>query len=215
MRGDQIPERLLVFGAGGFGREVAWLAGAALPGVPVEFVVDRPEYLTGPVDGHPVSLLEEVEGEGAGYVVALGDPSARRRAVEVCEQTGLRSVAVVHPGVDLRGLNTIGTGAVLCAGAILTTGITVGEHVHVNLASTIGHDVVIGEFSTIAPGANISGHVHLGRDVYIGTGATVINGAAGDPLVIGDSVVVAAGACVTGPVEAGAMVAGVPAVRKR
>ncbi len=53
------------------------------------------------------------------------------------------------------------------------------------------------------------------RGAYIGAGASILNSSRDSPLVIGAGAVVAAGACVTRPVEAGAMVAGVPAVRKR
>ena len=95
------------------------------------------------------------------------------------------------------------------------TNVSIGAHAHINIGCTVSHDVAIGEFSTLSPGVHVSGHVQIGRDVFIGTGASIINGRAGNPLVIGDGAVVAAGACVTQPVEAGALVAGVPAIRKQ
>ncbi len=109
----------------------------------------------------------------------------------------------------------IAAGSVICAGSILTTNVAIGEHVHVNVGCTISHDVFIGDFSTLSPGVHVSGHVHIGRDVFIGTGANIINGSANGPIVIGDGAVIAAGACVTKSVEPGALMAGVPAVRKR
>ena len=109
----------------------------------------------------------------------------------------------------------LGPGSVICAGSILTVNIEIGAHVHINLGCTIGHDAVIGNFSTLSPGVHVSGNVQIGERVYIGTGATLINGHANDPLVVGDGAVIAAGACVTRSVESGAMVAGVPAIRKR
>jgi acetyltransferase-like isoleucine patch superfamily enzyme len=83
------------------------------------------------------------------------------------------------------------------------------------LDCTIGHDVVVGSYSTLSPGVHVSGNVRIGGNVFIGTGACIINGRASEPLTIGDGAVVAAGACVTRSVDPGAMVAGVPAIRKR
>ena len=93
--------------------------------------------------------------------------------------------------------------------------IALGEHVHVNIGCSVSHDVRIDDFSTLSPGVHVSGHVKIGRDVFIGTGANIINGSAASPLVIGDGALIAAGACVTKSVEAGSLVAGVPAVRKK
>lgn len=210
-------EHLLIFGAGGFGREVAWLARQSFgDDVAIEFVVDRPEYLAGAVGGLPVRLLSECRASPAQrYVVALGDPVQRRRAVVACEALGLRSTRIVHPRVEASNSVDLGEGAVVCAGSILTVDIQAGAHVHINLGCTLGHDVVVGGFTSLSPGVHVSGNVVIGEGVFIGTGATIINGRVGHPLTIGDGAVVAAGACVTRPVDPGSLVAGVPATRKR
>ena len=81
----------------------------------------------------------------------------------------------------------------------------------INLGCTIGHDVIMGDYTTLAPGVHVSGCVHFGRRVYVGTGAVIINGTQNNPIVIGDDVVIGAGACVTKSVSAGLTVVGVPA----
>lgn len=217
----QVPapdfERLLIFGAGGFGREVAWLARQCW-GDRIElcFIVDRPEYLVDDVGGIPVRILHDCTSQwDTHYVVALGEPALREAAAAACEAQGLTAGTLVHPRVEASDSVVAGVGSVICAGSILTVDVELGAHVQVNLGCTIGHDTRVGAFSTLSPGAHVSGNVAIGRGVYIGTGASIINGHAGRPLVIGDAAVVAAGACVTSSVEPGAMVAGVPAVRKR
>lgn len=209
--------RLYVFGAGGHGREVAWLAEQVLAdSVEVVFLVDDVAYLSDPINGISVRLVQDIVVSGADrYVVAVGDAALRRRAAADCLAVGLQPVALVHPRVEASRFVSVGTGSVVCAGSILTTNVTLGEHVHVNVGCTISHDVRIGDFSTLSPGVHVSGHVQIGRDVFIGSGANIINGSAAAPLVIGDGAVIAAGACVTKSVELGALMAGVPALRKR
>jgi sugar O-acyltransferase (sialic acid O-acetyltransferase NeuD family) len=209
--------RLFIFGAGGHGREVAWLAQEVLGKVAVySFLVDKREYLLDSVNGVPVQLLCDIKvGEADQFVVALGDPSLRRKATKNCLMAGLFPTTLVHPRVEMSSFAEIGAGSVICAGSIITTNVVLGNHVHVNVGCTISHDVRIGDFATLSPGVHVSGNVEIGAGAFIGTGANIINGKSGQPLLIGEGAVVAAGACVTKTVEAGALVAGVPAMRKR
>jgi len=210
-------EKLLVIGAGGFAREVAWLAEQAWDArVAVEFVVDKAEYLSADVNGVCVRLLTDVvPTESARFVVAIGDPTERRRIAKLCHAALLQDVRIVHPRAELSRLVEIGAGTIVAAGVIATTNIRLGRHVHINIDCTIGHDAVIGDYATLSPGVHVSGHVHIGEGVFIGTGANIINGSATAPLHIGEGAVIAAGACITRPVEPGALMAGVPGVRKR
>jgi len=208
---------LYIFGAGGSGREVAWLAEQAWgSAVHLIFLVDHPKYLSEPVNNIPVQLLSEANRiSDARFLVAIGDPKLRRKAAYACSDAGLQPTILVHPRAEISHWVKLDEGVVICAGAVITTNISIGKHVQINVCCSVSHDVSIGEFSTLSPGAHISGNVQIGRGVFIGTGACIINGKPGAPLVISDDAVVAAGACVTGPVEAGALVAGVPATRKR
>ena len=72
--------------------------------------------------------------------------------------------------------------------------------------STIGHDSVLDDFVSVYPGATVSGSVHLADGVTIGTGANVLPGVS-----VGAGAFVGAGAVVTGDVDPGVTVAGVPA----
>lgn len=208
---------LYVFGAGGHGREIAWLVEQSWNGaIETVFLVDNSEYVTAPVNGVPVRLISDVVASPDDrFIVAVGNPLLRRRGAIACANTGLQPATLVHPRVEMSKLVSIGYGSVVCAGSILTTNVSLGEHVHVNLGCTISHDVDIGDYTTLSPGVHISGHVQIGKDVFIGTGASIINGRAGSPLMIGDGAVIAAGACVIESVEPGSLVAGVPAITKQ
>jgi sugar O-acyltransferase (sialic acid O-acetyltransferase NeuD family) len=69
--------------------------------------------------------------------------------------------------------NKIGKGSIICSGSILTTNISLGNFVHCNINTTIGHDTKIGNFSTISPGVNISGNCNINDFVYIGTNSSI------------------------------------------
>ncbi|MDH5833036.1 acetyltransferase [Luteimonas kalidii] len=208
-------QKLLIVGAGGSGREVAWLA-RDVHGeqIGLMFVVESRYLDTNTVNGVPVIAFDSLSRDRSHYIVAVGDIVTRRRLVAECEARKLTAVTLVHPAVARSNLVDIGIGSIVCAGAIITTNVRIGRHVHINIGCTLSHDVMLGDFATLSPGVHISGHVHVGEGVLIGTGANIINGKSGTPLVIGDGAVIAAGACVIRDVEAGATVAGVPALSK-
>jgi sugar O-acyltransferase (sialic acid O-acetyltransferase NeuD family) len=209
--------RLYIFGAGGSGREIAWFAKHTWgPTIDILFLVDDPQYLEIQVNGFPMSLLADVApSSDARYLIALGDPRLRETLAATCDLAGHEPTILVHPRAEVSQWVDIGRGTIICLNCVVTCNVHIGTHVQINIGATVSHDVTIGDYSTLSPGVNISGNVHLGRGVFVGTNASIINGSPGKPLCIGDGAVIAAGACVTKPVEPGAMVAGVPAVRRR
>lgn len=210
-------QRLLLFGAGGHARELAWLAEQAWgESLDIVFVVDQRSFLRPELNGRRVVLLDELKpAHDDAWIVAIGDPADRRRIAERLSARGNRATRLIHPRVECSRWVGLGEGSVLCAGVSITTNVTIGRHVHVNRDCTIGHDVMIEDFVTLSPGVQVSGHVQIDAGAFVGTGATIINGSAGRPIRIGADSVVAAGACVIEDVEASSMVAGVPAQRKR
>lgn len=108
-------------------------------------------------------------------VVAVGNPTARKAIVaSLPEETTYATI--IHPSAILSKWVEIGEGSIVTAGSILTCDIKIGRHAHLNLHTTIGHDCVIGDYFTSAPGANISGKCSFGECVYFGTNAAVREG---------------------------------------
>jgi sugar O-acyltransferase (sialic acid O-acetyltransferase NeuD family) len=209
--------KVAVYGAGGFAREVAWLAESCLsPDGPYEvvcFIDDDHSNWGSVLNDFPVMGLEEakVQFPDAAVVGGIGSPRARQLTMEKAQAAGFAFATLVHPRAEHSRFVEFGPGTVVCAGNILTTNITLGMHIQINLDCTIGHDVFMGDFTTLAPGVHVSGWVHFGKRVYVGTGAVFINGTRDEPLFVADDAVVGAGACVTRSVESGTTVVGVPA----
>ncbi len=208
---------LLIFGAGGFGREVASWAGRAQwrgQGFKVAAFIDDNRGAA-ELNGHPVLTLAEAATQHPGaYVLAtVGDPRLRERLIAKAIDAGLVGTApLIHPNVEYdHEYVSFAEGVVVCAGSILTVNLAVEAHAQINLDCTVGHDAVIGAYATLSPGVHISGNVTLEPYTFIGTGAVTVNGLPGKPLVIGEGAVVGAGAVVTKDVPAGVTVTGVPA----
>jgi serine acetyltransferase len=69
----------------------------------------------------------------------------------------------------------------------------------------------MGDYTTLAPGVHVSGWVHIGKRVYVGTGAVIINGTEKVPLTIGDDTIIGAGAVVKEVIPSSVTAVGVPA----
>ncbi len=210
-------QELLIFGAGGFGREVASWAGRATwrdEGFEVIAFIDD-GLAVGQLNGRSVLSLEQAAARhpGAGVLATVGDPGLRERLIAKALTAGLRATSpVIHPNVEYdRDYVDIADGVVICAGSILTVNIEVQEHAQINLDCTVGHDAVIGAYTTLSPGVHISGNVTLEPRVFLGTGAVTVNGLTDRPLTIGADAVVGAGAVVTRDIPAGVTATGVPA----
>lgn len=212
-------KKIAIFGAGGFGREVLQLVldiNQIKPTWICEgFIVD-PKYVSSQrVHGYPIldgtdwlSLHPDVC-----IVIAVGEPAKRREiALRILKNCSNTFATLVHPTASVGDCIEMGAGSIICAGSILTTDIRIGEHVHINIGCTVGHDSQFHNFVTLSPGVHISGHVGIGDGVEIGTGAVVIPG-----FVIGDWTVIGAGAVVTKSVPANVIAVGVPAnpIRER
>lgn len=204
---------LVIVGAGGFAREVLALLrdinAAARQWDVVGFVDDRPELAGAQVAGLPVVGTVDAlvrERPAAHYVLGVGSPVVKRRIAERLAGGGLHAPALVHPSVVRSERVQMGEGCVLCAGNILTCDIELGRFVTLNLACTVGHDAVLGDYATVAPGVNISGNVRVGSGTDLGTGAATVQGC-----TIGAWSVVGAGAVVASDLPDNCTAVGVPA----
>ena len=206
------PAPVVIVGAGGHGREVLDVIEA------IDAVHETWRFMGFIDEGSlDTTLLERraavwlgglaaLDEHRGAYVIGIGDPAARRRIDEYASALGLEPATLVHPSSTVGSDVVLGTGTILTAGVRVTTNVSTGRHVHLNLNSTVTHDCVLEDYVTVSPGANISGNVVLHEGATIGTGAAVIQGAS-----IGRFARVGAGAVVIRDVVSDATVVGVPA----
>jgi sugar O-acyltransferase (sialic acid O-acetyltransferase NeuD family) len=206
-------KNIVIIGAGGFGRELLDILDACNAagqdyGV-LGYVVDSQYSLPGTVvNSKPVLGGFDWLSEHASEVYAVcgvGLPQLRLRLVERAQERGVRFCSVIHPAAIVTRWVTIGEGVVIAAGCIVTNGIRIGNHVHINLSCTIGHDAVLEDFVTLAPGVHVSGNVTLSAGCYVGTGANII-----DKMRVGEWSTVGAGSTIFKDVSPNSTVVGVP-----
>jgi len=209
-----MKNKLYIFGAGGFGREVLSFVNGLSTWDVMGFIDDQlrvGEKIKGyPVKGG-IEFLNAIT-ETVYVIIALGDAKLRQQVVRKITNKHVKFPVIIHPSVIVQETKTvtIGQGTIICAGVVLTNDISIGEHVLINLNTTIGHDVRVGDCSALMPGVNLAGNVRIGQAVLIGSGSNVRNN-----VNIADSATVGMGSVVLHDVGAGEVVAGVPAKKIR
>ncbi len=205
-------KKLIIVGAGGFGREVyawaqqhpdygkIWTLGGFL---------DKNSAALDSFDGRSCvigSVSEYEPAEDEVFVCAIGSPLIKRRLVEQFSKKGASFISLVHPSVIIGDAVEIGFGVVLCPGVILTSDIVVGDFSAINCLSSVGHDVRIGRFVTISGHCDLMGDTSYGEGAFVGSGARVIPGKN-----IGADAYVGAGSVILRSVREGSRVFGNPA----
>lgn len=205
-------ERLVIIGAGGFGREIYATAlrleerGAAwkVKG----FLDDRAGLLDGLGYPHPIlGSVEQYEpAEEDVFVCAQGDPAHRRRYTEMIVARGGRMTNLLHWTSLTTPRIAWGVGCVIGPFCSLSTEIRVGDSVFLNSHVAIGHDVEIGAYCQLQSFAFVGGGASIGEGVTLQPHAVVLPGAR-----VADGAVVGAGSVVLRKVAARTTVFGVPA----
>lgn len=194
--------RLVIFGAGGFGRDLIFMARSERR----EVVILDDDASVVPDGGVPLIGHDDLRLDDE-MVISVADGHARAHIAARYRNFGRLSAATFAIGQGA----VVGEGAVLCDYAYIVPSVIVGRHFHLNVYSYVSHDCVIGDFVTFAPKVCCNGSVHIGDYASIGTGALLRNGTHERPLTIGRNAIVGMGAVVLADVPDNAVVVGNPA----
>lgn len=206
-------KKILIFGAGGFGREVQWLIeriNQKSPTWQIEGYLDDGIEPGTEINGYQVlgglDKLKDFE-ETTAVVCAVGSAGVREKIILKIKEIGsFEFPNLIDPDVQMSERVSIGEGNIICAGNILTVNITVRDFVILNLSCTVGHDAVLDSFVTVYPGVNISGCTQIKKGVELGTGSKIIQGR-----TIEENTIVGAGAVIVRDMPSNCTVMGVPA----
>ena len=207
--------KVAIIGAGGLARQILDVIDACQDdGQDIEaagFIDENADLWGTSINERPILgglnwFEQEPWRQSVQVIIGIGSPDTRRRVAERVGAMQLPFCTVIHPSAVLSRHATIGEGVAILAGAVVESQVRLGCHVIVNKLCSIGHDTVIEDYCTLAPGALIAGNVHLGQGCDIGIGAATIQG-----LSLGEGVVIGGQAMVVRDVPADSTAVGVPA----
>lgn len=206
-------EKIAIIGAGGFGREVKCLIDdlnkADNTYEIIGFFDDNIEKGKLINDYKVVGNIEELNkiDYKLNVVFGLGEPNLKKKIYNKLDNNNLKFPSLIHPSVIKSDDSVeIGNGCVICANVIITCNIKIKDFVTLNLCCTVGHDTTVESYSSFMPSVNISGEVIIEENVYVGTGAKIIN-----QLTIGNNTIVGAGAVVSKSLPEKCTAVGIPA----
>jgi sugar O-acyltransferase (sialic acid O-acetyltransferase NeuD family) len=202
---------LLIYCAGGFGREVMdiarrvnarqgrWDALAFIDdngGAPKSYGTDVYRF---------EASIERFGRDGAEFVIANGEPVVRKMLRERIDTAGARWGAVVDETAIISAAASIGPGAIVFPGCFVSSQAALSKNVALVAGTAIGHDTVLGENTVVAGQVNVGGGCSIGQDCYIGMGAQIKEGTK-----IGAATVVGMGSVVFNDLPEGVIALGNP-----
>ncbi len=193
--------RLVIFGTGGMGREVADIV-ARSPRLRhrYEETVFTVDLSSGPVQGVPVVSPDTI-GPNDELCLAVGSSVDRRMLAT--RFAGRRFATIVSDHAIISPSAQLGSGAIVCDFAVVNNGATIGDHFLANVYAQVSHDCRLGNHVTLSPKVSCNGWVQIEDEVFVGAGAVIRNGSSARRLCVGAGAVIGMGAVVTKDVPAG------------
>lgn len=149
-----------------------------------------------------------------GGVIGIGDNFGRNCVFLKVKQLipNFNFETIIHPDSVISKNVIIGKGTVIMAGVIVNNSCKIGDFCILNTKSSLDHDSLMEDFSSLAPGVTTGGKVAIGEFTAISLGANIIHN-----ITIGMHCIIGAGALVLKNVEDFSVTYGVPAkeIRKR
>lgn len=209
---------IAIFGAGGFGREVACIINKINEEEPtwnlIGFFDDNPN-LKGEMVSHYAPCLGGIDELNKyptelAVAITIGSPKTVAAIVEKIVNSKIYFPNIIHPCFIKADDDTfnIGRGNIIQRDCKVSCDVTLGDFNVLNGNTAIGHDVVIGSYNTFMPAARISGGTKIGNYNFFGVGCIVLQ-----QLRIGNTIRLGAGSVLMTKPKDGYLYMGNPAKR--
>ena len=164
--------KLLILGAGGYGKTVADVAKQLGSFEKIAFLDD------GRTGGGILGRCEEYPmfcDENTAVYPAFGNNDLRMEWLEVLAEEGIQVPTLVHPSAYVSPTATLGEGTVVLPMAVVNTGVTVGDGCIINIGALVDHDTVIEDGVHLAPGAIVKAENRIESGSKIASGVVIEN----------------------------------------
>jgi sugar O-acyltransferase (sialic acid O-acetyltransferase NeuD family) len=197
--GDDFMKKVALglYGAGGFGREVA----ALLPTIIsrlfprilskdflIIFIDDKSDVSE--VNGKKILSKDDflkLNDYELYFCVTIADCRTRKLIVESLKNTNAKPLSLIFNDTIILDESNIGVGTIIMPGSKISTSVIIGDHVLINFNSFIGHDCVISDFVTIAPSVTCCGNTVIGECTFIGAASVIKEGMPNKPKRVGQN----------------------------
>lgn len=174
---------IAIYGAGGFGREIACLLNLINEKTPEWNMIgflDDDESIWGSKNKYGEVLggadwLNQYDKPLA-VAIAVGNPTAVQAITSKINNPNVDYPNLYAPSVtflDKESLQ-IGNGNIFCTNCFISCNVTIGNFNLFNGYIPIGHDAVIGDCNVVMPSCNISGGVVIGNGNFLGVQSVVL-----------------------------------------
>ena len=165
-------KKLLILGAGGYGKTIADLAAQLGCYSKIAFLDDGQtgENILGTCGEFAVFA----DGNTQMYP-AFGNNETRMRWLNTLISAGITVPTLVHPRGYVSPAATVGVGSVVLPMAVVNTGVTVKNGCIINIGALIDHDSVIEAGTHLAPGAIVKAENRIPAGSKIDSGTVVEN----------------------------------------
>lgn len=207
-------KKIAIYGAGGFGREVACLINKINEQSPewelIGFFDDG--IVKGSKNEYGVILggIDEVNRYPAelAVVLAIASPKIVEKIVGDITSSKISFPNIISPDVTFldRDNVSIGKGNIISFHCVISCNVRIGDFNIFNWAITIGHDVIIQNFNAFMPDVKISGEVTIGNKNFFGVNSTILQ-----QINIGNETVIGASSLVLRKTKDGMTYVGNPA----
>lgn len=209
-------KNIAIYGAGGFGREVAclikeinhiepiWnLIGFFDDGKPIGFQTEYGEVLGG---------IEELNNysQNLSVVIAIGNPAVVFQLSSSIYNPLVEYPNLISPSVSFLDSSnfSIGYGNIVCSHCWISCNVHIGNFNVMNTGITVGHDSKIGNFNSFMPAVRVSGEVLIGECNFFGVSSVILQ-----QVAIGRNTVIGANSLVIRKTKDGETYIGNPAIK--
>ena len=164
--------KLLILGAGGYGKTIADLAQQLN-------IYDRIAFLDDNADGPDVlgkcADVFQMADEDTDVYPAFGNNEGRMNWLGRLRDSGVTVPTLVHPRAYVSPTARLGMGVMVLPMAVVNTRVTVENGCIINIGALIDHDSVIGEGTHLAPGAIVKAENRIPGMIKIDSGEVIEN----------------------------------------
>ena len=176
-------KKIAIYGAGGFGHEVACLLNKINEVQPswemigffddgIEIGKDISHF------GKVLGGINELNGwpEEISIALAIGNPKTIQSVVSKITNPDIHFPNIIAPTVYFADLESfkIGRGNIIQKHCSFSCDVTIGDFNVMDGADVFGHDDVVGSFNTFMPAMRISGEVTIGNCNFFGVGSIIL-----------------------------------------